>query len=793
TLDLLEYPRPSSVNADYHALPMPLAPPLFDLLPVFNAQPGATLLLSPDWVIVGASDDYLAATLTERASLAERQLRESQAGEQAARAEADQEKANVLRLFEQVTVAIALLQGPDYRVELANPEMLRIWGRTAAQTLNQSVFAVLPEVASQGFETIFADVLQHGTPYDLREVPVQIDRGHTDRPTLGYFHLMYRPQHDALGHITGIITMAVEVTEQVVARQQLELLNQDLEARVQERTPAIAVYDGPEFVFELVNPVYQALLPGRPLLGLPVRDAFPEVTQLPVFDTLQQVYETGITHHEQDQLIPVPGPNGGVPENRYFNFTLQARYDEQHRVDGVVGFGFEVTKQVVTRQQADTLQAELLAAAQQQAAERAAFHAVFEQTPALIALLRAPGHRYEYVNPAYQALFPGRQLVGLDLAVAVPEAQEQGFVTVLDHVYQTGETYFGTELTRTNVDLDNFIYTASHDLKAPISNIEGLLLALEHELPAAGRVGNVPLMLTLMQEAVERFTRTIGHLTDLSRLQKEHTQSGQQVAVAAIIEAVRLDLLPLVHDTQAQLTVDIPAALTLTFSEKNLRSVVYNLLSNALKYRHPDRVPDVHIRYQLLPDFQVLEVQDNGLGLDLAQSQDKLFAMFQRLHTHVEGTGIGLYMVKKIVENAGGRIELVDAGDLLPHTYARNPSRRAKHLPARPARRTDLAGPSTALGCRPARPGQPPPLRRPGRRGHGVREAGRIPRVAKAQNRLHGNDVHGEARGQLPAPDKASRHVVDEAQRPQFLFQPVKGAQGTDFHDAVHVVRGARL
>jgi signal transduction histidine kinase len=57
-------------------------------------------------------------------------------------------------------------------------------------------------------------------------------------------------------------------------------------------------------------------------------------------------------------------------------------------------------------------------------------------------------------------------------------------------------------------------------------------------------------------------------------------------------------------------------------------------------------------------NYQVLEVQDNGLGLDLAQGQDKLFAMFQRLHTHVEGTGIGLYMVKKIVENAGGRIEV---------------------------------------------------------------------------------------------------------------------------------------
>ncbi|GAA3953637.1 PAS domain-containing protein [Hymenobacter algoricola] len=97
-------------------------------------------------------------------------------------------------------------------------------------------------------------------------------------------------------------------------------------------------------------------------------------------------------------------------------------------------------------QAALAVQAEVLNTARRLAREREAFYQVFEQTPAVVALLRAPGHRYEYVNPAYQAFFPGRQLVGLDLAVAVPELQEQGFVALLDRVYQTGETFFGAEL-----------------------------------------------------------------------------------------------------------------------------------------------------------------------------------------------------------------------------------------------------------------------------------------------------------------------------------------------------------
>ncbi|GGF22559.1 PAS domain-containing sensor histidine kinase [Hymenobacter cavernae] len=214
------------------------------------------------------------------------------------------------------------------------------------------------------------------------------------------------------------------------------------------------------------------------------------------------------------------------------------------------------------------------------------------------------------------------------------------------------------QLQRTNADLDNFIYTASHDLKQPIVNIEGLLLALQHELPATSLVGEVQTLLTFMQDAIERFGRTIGHLTDISRLQKEHNHPVVDVNLARVVGEVVLDLTPLIVETGARVAIEVPKAVVLAFAEKNLRSVLYNLLSNALKYRHPERVPQVRIMYQAQEAYHVLAVHDNGLGMDLTQGQEKLFAMFQRLHTHVEGSGIGLYMVKKMVENVRGRIEV---------------------------------------------------------------------------------------------------------------------------------------
>jgi PAS domain S-box-containing protein len=217
------------------------------------------------------------------------------------------------------------------------------------------------------------------------------------------------------------------------------------------------------------------------------------------------------------------------------------------------------------------------------------------------------------------------------------------------------------ELTRVNIDLDNFIYTASHDLRAPITNIEGLVQALVSELPAeAAPQSQVALILRLMQDSVERFQRTIDQLTDVSKLQREHGAAAERVPLAQVVEDVRLDLEPLIQALGAEVQVELTDCPPFPLSEKNLRSVVYNLLSNALKYHAPERRPQVRLRAWCEDQHLLLTVQDNGLGLDRA-GQQKLFGMFQRLHDHVEGSGIGLYMVKRMVENAGGHVEVKSA------------------------------------------------------------------------------------------------------------------------------------
>ena len=613
-----------------------------------------------------------------------------------------QERAAFYEISEQTTALVALVSAPGHRYEYVNPAYQALFA--GRQLVGLDMADALPELRGLGFIALMDRVYQTGETY------YGIDTPFTQAPDAGqpartaYYNFTYQAYREN-GQIAGISVFAYDVTEQVLAREGREAQQRELEQLFMQAPAPIVVLDGPELMFQLVNPAYQQIFPGRELVGKPLLDALPELRGTVVPDLFRQVYETGEPYTAHELPLLLARHEGDPLEEIYWDFTYQARRDAQGTIDGVRVFAHDVTEQVRTRQEREV--------------QRQRLHDLFMQAPAAICILGGPELVFELVNPRYQALLPGRVLLGQPFPAALPELADHRVYHTFRAVYETGVTheeqgihvtlarpdglmedrYFNyiqqarrdaqgqpdgvlvfvfevtdqvlarqqaqalagelttsnQQLTRTNVDLDTFIYTASHDLKAPISNIEGLLTMLRDELPAPAAAGEVPYILDLMQDSVERFKHTIGHLTDVSKLHKEYDQPASAVALAAVVEGVRLDLSPLLRQTGGHFDVDVRAVPTVTFSEKNLRSVVFNLLSNALKYRHPDRPPQVRVRARPDGAFAVLEVRDNGLGFDVGHEK-QLFAMFQRLHTHVEGSGVGLYMVKRLVENAGGRI-----------------------------------------------------------------------------------------------------------------------------------------
>ena len=516
---------------------------------------------------------------------------------EAARTATERQRRQWEELFRTAPAGICIFDGPQWVYQFVNPGYQAMFpGR---ELLGKRLVEALPEVADQPLMAILHRVYDTGEPFQETEVLVPLARTAGGPIEDIYFDLTYQVRRNEAGQIDGFVTYATDVTAQVLARQERERQRQQLHRLFLEAPAAICILAGPDLVYELVNPGYQQLFPGRALQDRPLLAALPELTGQPVWQTLRHVYQSGQTHQEQSMRIPVAKYEGGPLEDFYFDYVQQPRYNAQGLVDGVVVFAFDITPQVRARQQVDALNKELAA-------------------------------RNEELNESNR------------------------------------------QLTRTNVELDTFVYTASHDLKAPITNIESITLALRDTLPPAVQQDEMTAhLLDLLAQTTTRFQVTIDQLTDLSKLQLAHAGPAEPVNLAAIIESVRLDLAPLIAGANAQLTVAVAPDLLVSFSPANLRSAVYNLLSNAVKYRALDRPAQVRVRAFPAGPRVVLEVQDNGLGMSEVQ-QRQLFGLFQRLHTHVEGTGVGLYITKRLVENGGGTIAVeshVDAGTTFTLTF----------------------------------------------------------------------------------------------------------------------------
>jgi two-component system, sensor histidine kinase and response regulator len=213
------------------------------------------------------------------------------------------------------------------------------------------------------------------------------------------------------------------------------------------------------------------------------------------------------------------------------------------------------------------------------------------------------------------------------------------------------------ELLRINNDLDNFIYTASHDLKAPISNIEGLMNLFYKALSPESKTSSDFVRLQgMINESIDRFKNTLQDLTEVAKVQEEAIVKDT-LLFSELVEEVKQNIKEEIEESKALITEDFSKAPKIVFSRKNLRSILYNLISNAIKYRSSQRLPKVSITTSRVGSYILLQVRDNGLGI-AKKDQHKVFGMFKRLHTHVEGTGVGMAIVKRIVENSGGKIEI---------------------------------------------------------------------------------------------------------------------------------------
>ncbi|WP_437996492.1 PAS domain-containing protein [Sorangium sp. So ce185] len=614
-------------------------------------------------------------------------------------AEAKAERERLYEVFMQVPAIIAVLEGPEHTFTVANPRYLELVGRR--DLVGKPLREALPEVVGQGFPELVDSVRRSGKPFVAHEALVKLDRRGDGVLDEVYLDFVYQPLKDAGGSVFGIMAHAVETTEQVLARKRVEELAAERAAMLGQIADAVVTFDSEgrvNFLNDMARALYPELRAGATLAEQQERLPLERLDGTPY--PAEQLPPARARRGERviDETWVVRSP-GAAP--RRMQGSAVPVYGEQGRHIGVVLTARDVTEQHRLQQQLEH--------------ERNRLNDVFLQAPAAIMVTRGPTHVIEAANPLYAHVTGERPLLGRTVREAFPDLVDQGFPALYDQVLATREPYVGNEalvrverfgrteeayfnfvyqpligedgsafgvmthaievtdmvrarqqaeqraveltrltqaLEQSNRELDRFAYVTSHDLKAPLRGIASLAQWLQEdvgELLSPGSQEHIKLLLG----RVHRMEALIDGILAYSRAGRVR-DAAAPVDTATMVREV-LDLLAPPEHVQIAVQPGLP---TLMAERVPLQQVFMNLLGNAIKFSALAR-PDPLVRLGFRPAGDAFEffVTDNGPGI-APEYHERIWGIFQTLEARdkVEGAGIGLSVVKKIIETRGGRV-----------------------------------------------------------------------------------------------------------------------------------------
>ena len=253
-------------------------------------------------------------------------------------------------------------------------------------------------------------------------------------------------------------------------------------------------------------------------------------------------------------------------------------------------------------------------------------------------------------------------VVGLSARRPLDEDYQAFFTLVADYagraLARAAASYEAQRLNQLlqemNASLDSFVHIVAHDLTGPTTNLLGLLDVYQEEEPGPAREQIV----TRLSQEVQRLSSTLQGLLQLLRVQYGDTALTELVTWADVLATVQTEVADLNLREQATLLADFAAAPVIRYSRVYLESILKNLVHNALKYRAPERPPVIRVQTRREGASVVLTVADNGRGIDLPRDQERLFQPFSRLTAEGQGAGLGLHMIRTLVQQRGGRLEV---------------------------------------------------------------------------------------------------------------------------------------
>lgn len=263
-------------------------------------------------------------------------------------------------LVEQAPVAICVLRGKNYVIEIINEGMYEMWDRTLEEALNKPAFEVLPELMDQGFKELLDNVYNTGQRFVAAELPVNLHRNGKIENTFVKF--VYEPLREIDGTISGIMALAHEITEQVLSRKKIEESETKFRTLIEDAPVATCFFTGREMKIEVANDIMIDYWgKGKQIIGKQLADAVPELKDQPFLQILDDVFTTGKIYESKNSIAHLEV--NGLMVTYYFNYTYKPIRNATGEVYGIINMAVDVTEQVLAMKNLEASEAQFSAMA----------------------------------------------------------------------------------------------------------------------------------------------------------------------------------------------------------------------------------------------------------------------------------------------------------------------------------------------------------------------------------------------------------------------------------------------
>ena len=611
-------------------------------------------------------------------------------------------------VYAQAPVAITMLRGPAYVIELANSRVCELWGRTEAQVLGRPLFEASPETVGQGLEELLADVRSSGKPYVGTDLPVRVARGEGGKLEEVWFNFVYQPLKERDGHVDSVMVVASDVTEQVLARRKAEAAQAELEAIFESFPEALFVGDatgvkranaaardilGYGSVEDVLRPQRQLvaeLLPRRADTGAPIpANDTPFARALRGLETrLEVTIKHWRTKEERFVLssaapIRIGGAITGAVVTQ-INITEQKRAETEalqlakvlNVTRDFVGIANLAGQPTFVNEAALQLMGlpDMKAARQlpllEYFVERQRSRVRDEVLPTALrdgyweGELLFLHQRTAEELPVLYAVFPLRDGAGniTALATITRDLRARKAADAERAQLLQNEQEARAQAEQANRLKDQFLAIVSHELRTPLTSMLGWLQMLKSGMLSAEKQARA-------LDTVERNARVqaqlIDDLLDVSRivsgkLVMEMEPADIGAVVGAAVETVR----PVAEAKGVRLEVTLESSSMVRGDNRRLQQVVWNLLSNAVKFT--PREGQVLVQVERRGNAVEVLVRDTGVGIPV-EFLPYVFERFRQAEAgparKLGGLGLGLSIVRHVVEAHGGEVQAFSAGE----------------------------------------------------------------------------------------------------------------------------------